>query len=48
MLGKIDYLKKLTYEAREEFYFLLKQENYEAGAKVFARGSECKNIYILV
>lgn len=48
MLGEIDYFKKLHYEAKEEMHYLLKQENFETGAKVFSRGTECTNIYIIV
>ena len=48
MLGEIDYFKKLHYEAKEEMHYLLKQENFDTGAIVFSRGTECPNIYIIV
>ena len=33
---------------KEEIHYKLNLENYEKGAKIFARGSECKAIYFVI
>jgi mannose-6-phosphate isomerase-like protein (cupin superfamily) len=45
---KVDYLKGLPMSLREEMHYHLTVENYEKGAKIITRGSECKAIYFIV
>lgn len=47
-MGKVEYLKSLPYALKEEIHYKLTIENYEKGAKIFSRGSECKSIYFVV
>lgn len=47
-LSSIDYLGDLPFNLKEEIHYKLQLVNFESGAKIFERGSECKAIYFLV
>ncbi len=48
VLGNIDYLLDIPYSLKEDIHYRLVLENYEKGAKVFNRGTECQCIYFIV
>lgn len=48
VLSRVDYLQSLPFNLKEEIHYKLTLENYEKGAKIFHKGSECKAIYFVV
>lgn len=48
ILSKVEYLEQIPYSVREDIHYRLSLENYEPGAKVFNRGTECRQIIIVV
>jgi CRP-like cAMP-binding protein len=47
-LKNIDYFMDLPHIALQVLQYKLQVENYEAGAKIFTRGSECNDIKIVL
>lgn len=47
-ISSIDYLADLPFNLKEEIHYKFQLTNYEQGAKIIERGSECKAIYFLV
>lgn len=48
IITKVDYLKNLSYEVREDLHYKLTLENFEKGSKIFHRGSDCQQILFVV
>ena len=47
-LGKVDYLKNMPFNVKEDIHYKLTLENYEKNAKVFLKGADCEHIYFVV
>lgn len=48
ILERVDYLKGLPHVLREQMHYKLILENFEQGAKVITRGTECTCIHFII